>query len=236
MNQRHSKFIACVIAMMFASASYAQDFGSLLKDVLSNRVRGVDDVLGAIRSIADVSLSQLSAGMDSPTDADGKVILYRTAGCGYCKRAAAHMQQREIAFSERDIAANPSYRKEYDRLGGNGGVPLIVMGRKTMAGFSAEKFDTAYAEFQPAAATKPRLIASANELAGTPAPAGGVWRPRIGNVKVYELPSAQSRVMAIVQKSEELVASGEAQDGFLKVDAADFSGAWVQRTLIAPTK
>jgi len=131
---------------------------------------------------------------------------------------------------------DPFYRKEYDRLGGNGGVPLIVMGRKTMAGFSVERFDTAYAEFQPAAATKPGPIAPTNELPGTPAPAGGVWRPRIGNVKVYESPSAQSRVIATIQKSEELVASGEARDGFVKVDAADFSGAWVQRTLIASTK
>jgi hypothetical protein len=106
-----------------------------------------------------------------------------------------------------------------------------------MAGFSAARFDTAYAENQPAAATTTRPVASANGLAGTTAAlAGGVWRAKIGNVKVYELLSAQSRVIAIVHKSEELVASGETQDGFVKVDAADFSGAWVQRTLIAPTQ
>jgi hypothetical protein len=75
MNQRHPKVIVCAIAVMFATAAHAQDLGNLLRGVLNNRVRGVDDVLGAIRSIADVSLSQLSDGMGSPPDADGKVIL-----------------------------------------------------------------------------------------------------------------------------------------------------------------
>jgi hypothetical protein len=51
-------------------------------------------------------------------------------------------------------------------------------------------------------------------------------------VKVFAEPSRESRVVATLQRSDELVASGESKNGFVWVDAANFSG-WVQRTLVA---
>jgi hypothetical protein len=40
-------------------------------------------------------------------------------------------------------------------------------------------------------------------------------------------------VVATLQRGEELVATGELKQGFIRVDAANFSG-WVQRTLVMP--
>jgi SH3-like domain-containing protein len=57
--------------------------------------------------------------------------------------------------------------------------------------------------------------------------------PRIANVKAYAEPSREAAVVATLQKGDELVASGEVKNGFVKVDAANFSG-WVQRTLVSP--
>ncbi len=79
-----------------------------------------------------------------------KVVLYRTAWCGYCKRAAAYMQQQKIQFVERDIEVDDRSHEEYKRLGGKGSIPLIQFGDKTMMGFAQETFDQYYADFKKA--------------------------------------------------------------------------------------
>ncbi len=80
--------------------------------------------------------------------ADTKVVLYRTAWCGYCKRAAAYMRQQKIQFVERDIEVDDRSHAEYQRLGGKGSIPLIQFGDKTMMGFAQETFDQYYTEFK----------------------------------------------------------------------------------------
>ena len=57
---------------------------------------------------------------------------------------------------------------------------------------------------------------------------------KIANVKIFAEPSRESTVVATLQKTDELVATGEAKNGFVRVDAANFSG-WVQRTLVGPS-
>lgn len=75
--------------------------------------------------------------------------------------------------------------------------------------------------------------AAASTRAEAPQPAGQMLQARIANVKVYAEPSRDAKVVATLQRSDELVASGEVKNGFVHVDAANFSG-WVQRTLVAP--
>jgi glutaredoxin len=82
--------------------------------------------------------------------ANAKVVLYRTAWCGYCKRAAAYMQQQKIQFVERDIEVDERSHAEYQKLGGKGSIPLIQFGDKTMMGFAQEAFDQYYSEFKKA--------------------------------------------------------------------------------------
>ena len=90
---------------------------------------------------------------------------------------------------------------------------------------------------------KPQLIrpgsaagdanAAMSTRAEAPQRAGQMLAARIANVKVFQEPSRDSPVLATLQRSDELVASGEARNGFVQVDAANFSG-WVQRTLVGP--
>jgi glutaredoxin len=77
-----------------------------------------------------------------------QVVLFRTAWCGYCKRAAAYMHQQKIQFVERDIELDARSHADYQRLGGKGSIPLIQFGDKTMMGFAQETFDQYYAEFK----------------------------------------------------------------------------------------
>jgi curli biogenesis system outer membrane secretion channel CsgG len=75
--------------------------------------------------------------------------------------------------------------------------------------------------------------AAISTRAEAPQQAGQMLMPKIANVKLYAEPSRTSKVVATLQKSDDLVATGESQDGFAKVDGANFSG-WVQRTLVMP--
>jgi len=75
--------------------------------------------------------------------------------------------------------------------------------------------------------------AAASTRAEVPQAAGQMLVAKIANVKAYDAPSRDAKVVATLQRTDELVATGEVKNGFVQVDAANFSG-WVQRTLVAP--
>jgi hypothetical protein len=60
-------------------------------------------------------------------------------------------------------------------------------------------------------------------------PGSQMLAAKISNVKA-SAPSRDSKVVATLNRSDELAATGEVKDGFVKVDAANFG--WVQRTLV----
>ena len=72
-----------------------------------------------------------------------KVTMYSTQWCGYCKKARDYFQENNIAFVEYDIEDNDKARQDYKALGGRG-VPLIVVGKKAMSGFTPAGFDRIY--------------------------------------------------------------------------------------------
>lgn len=75
--------------------------------------------------------------------------------------------------------------------------------------------------------------AAASTSAEAPQTPGQVLLAKIANVKVYEQPSRDAKVLATISRTDELVASGEVKNGFIYVDSANVSG-WVQRTLVGP--
>lgn len=68
------------------------------------------------------------------------VVMYATAWCSFCKRARAYFQRNGIAYVEHDVEKSPAAKAEFARLGGKG-VPLIVVGRAAMSGFSESGFE-----------------------------------------------------------------------------------------------
>jgi curli biogenesis system outer membrane secretion channel CsgG len=75
--------------------------------------------------------------------------------------------------------------------------------------------------------------AAASTRAGAPQKAGEILMARINNVKVYAGPSKDSKVLATLTRTDELIASGDQKNGFVQVDSSNFSG-WVQKTLVGP--
>ena len=224
---------ACAV-MLPASA---QDIGGLLRGLMQGRPA---DLAEAIRSVADVSVGQLAGGVQGPQDADGKVVLYRTVWCGYCKQAAAYMQQKNIPFVERDIERNPAYKAEFSRFGGSG-VPLLLFGSKTMRGFSPASFDQNYAAYRAAnppmettAAAVPvgqtaRAVPQAAALASVQS--GDTLVGKIAGVKVHVQADRNARVLTVLGKADEVVYMGEERDGFYLVTTTRGEG-WIDKLLV----
>ena len=72
-----------------------------------------------------------------------KVIMYGAEWCGVCKKAKRYFNSNNIAFTEYDIDKSAKGKREYEKLGG-GGIPIILVGKKRMNGFSASSFQRLY--------------------------------------------------------------------------------------------
>lgn len=71
------------------------------------------------------------------------VIMYSTSWCGYCRKARQHFAGNNIPFREYDIEKSKKAAKEYKKLNGRG-VPVILIGKQRMNGFSVNAFNRIY--------------------------------------------------------------------------------------------
>jgi glutaredoxin len=76
------------------------------------------------------------------------VVMYATTWCPYCAKARDYFAQAGIAYVEHDVEKSASAHEEFKRLGGRG-VPLIVVGREKMNGFSEQGFEHLMARAAP---------------------------------------------------------------------------------------
>ncbi len=74
-----------------------------------------------------------------------RVVMYSAVWCGVCKKARRYFQQKGIAFKEYDIETSRKGRQDFAKLNGRG-VPIILVGKKRMSGFSADRFQHMYDE------------------------------------------------------------------------------------------
>jgi glutaredoxin len=84
-------------------------------------------------------------GIEAPVPT-AKVVLYTAPWCGFCKKAAAHLRSRGVAFEERDIDADRSAAVELSRklrqagLSGSG-IPVLDIAGTIVIGFKKERID-----------------------------------------------------------------------------------------------
>jgi len=63
------------------------------------------------------------------------VTIYTSPLCGYCARAKALLNSKDVSFTEIDISVNPSKRAEMmQRAGGRRTVPQIFIGEMHVGG------------------------------------------------------------------------------------------------------
>ena len=69
-----------------------------------------------------------------------RVLLYSQAGCAPCFAARAFLLSRKIAFTYRDVQADPQAFRELMDLGSRS-TPTLVVGSEVMIGFDPAKLD-----------------------------------------------------------------------------------------------
>ncbi len=66
--------------------------------------------------------------------AAGPVELYSTSWCGFCRDTREFLADRDIPYVEYDVEASQAARQRFQALGGVG-VPLLVVGDRTVSGY-----------------------------------------------------------------------------------------------------
>jgi glutaredoxin 3 len=69
------------------------------------------------------------AGQGAP-----KVVMYATGWCGYCARARALLESKQVEFEEIDVEARPEARAEMIARSGRRTVPQIFIGETHVGG------------------------------------------------------------------------------------------------------
>ncbi|OHA21194.1 MAG: NrdH-redoxin [Candidatus Taylorbacteria bacterium RIFCSPHIGHO2_01_FULL_51_15] len=67
------------------------------------------------------------------------VTIYSTPTCVYCNAAKAFFKQKEIAYTEHNVAADVEKRKEMIDKSGQMGVPVIEIDGQLVVGFNQPK-------------------------------------------------------------------------------------------------
>jgi glutaredoxin len=99
-----------------------------------------------IETVSVRRLPESWTGVSEEAPAPGgssRVVMYSAQWCGVCKTARRYFQEHKIRYTEKDIERSKRARQEFERLGGRG-VPLILVGRKRLSGFSAASFEKVY--------------------------------------------------------------------------------------------
>jgi len=76
-----------------------------------------------------------------------KLVIYTTPTCPHCIRALKHMQERKIAYIQKDVQHDRANQAELRRIGGRG-VPHMLMGSTVVVGFDPADFDRKYAAWR----------------------------------------------------------------------------------------
>jgi glutaredoxin len=74
---------------------------------------------------------------------DGKVIMYSAAWCGNCKMAEKYFRENSIPYTAYDVERSPTGRSDFKALRGTH-VPVILIGKTRMNGFTASSFNRVY--------------------------------------------------------------------------------------------
>ena len=67
------------------------------------------------------------------------VTIYTTPTCVYCKAAKALFQEKNVQYTEKDVATDEKARDEMIQRSGQMGVPIIDIDGKLIIGFDKPK-------------------------------------------------------------------------------------------------
>ena len=69
------------------------------------------------------------------------VIIYSTPTCPYCTLAKKFMKEKNVAFTEINVADDENAAQEMIKKSGQMGVPVIVVGEQIIVGFDKSELE-----------------------------------------------------------------------------------------------
>lgn len=69
------------------------------------------------------------------------VKVYSTPACPWCKVAKAYLRDNSIPFTDIDVSRDKTGLKEMLAMTGQHGVPVLLVGEKTMVGWNPGEFE-----------------------------------------------------------------------------------------------
>jgi glutaredoxin len=70
---------------------------------------------------------------------EGELVLFAADWCPHCRAARAYLRERSIEYTEYNIETRAG--KSVFREAGGGGIPLLVLGEKSIRGYSDGAYD-----------------------------------------------------------------------------------------------
>ena len=67
------------------------------------------------------------------------VTIYSTPSCHFCHMAKDFFKEKNVAYTDYNVAADPEKRKELIEKSGQMGVPVILIGGDMVIGFNKPK-------------------------------------------------------------------------------------------------
>ena len=102
---------------------------------------------GAETSIVEVRINTYESpnieALQEILNPKDKVVMYSAEWCGVCKKAKKYFRENNIPYKDYDIEKSSKGKKDYKKLGAKG-VPVILVGKKRLNGFSAATFESIY--------------------------------------------------------------------------------------------
>ncbi len=67
------------------------------------------------------------------------VVVYSAVWCGWCRKTLAWLDERGIDYENRDIDANPGYRRELVRKVGGASIPVVEIDGQLVRGYDPDR-------------------------------------------------------------------------------------------------
>jgi len=70
-----------------------------------------------------------------------KVIMFTTPTCSFCNNAKRYFREKNIRFTEVDVARDPKAAEDMLKRTGQRGVPVILINNRPVVGFDIPKIN-----------------------------------------------------------------------------------------------